>query len=251
MKNMNNGMSIIAVNNISLPLPRGKRDSSVKSTMDSNSLRANFITRVSHDLRTPLNSINGAIHYLQHCERPVTKQEKEFYNIISSETENLVGIVENLLDFLKAEQDAKKAVMQIFLEFIAEFLNLGICSVMLDSGSGELAITNAIGLDREVIKRTRVRLGDPIAGWVALKGEPLLIKNIEKDPLFKRSSISQYNTKSLLSMPLKVKDRVIGVINMNNKGTAASFTTRDLRLAAMLSKRVSNMVEMVYGDEYA
>lgn len=244
-----NRISIASIN--SLPLLREKRIASAKfnrSAVVENIVKANFLTIVSHELRTPLNSINGAIHYLQN--RPVPGQEREFYDIISSEAAKLVGIIENLLDFLRSEQDAKKALMQIFLEFAAEFLNLGICSVMISNGStGELAIAGAVGLDKDVIRNTRLKIGDPIAGWVALKGEPLLIKNIETDPFFKRTSISQYNTKSLLSLPLKVKDRVIGVINMNNKRTASSFTEHDLKMASMLADRVSRLINILYKDD--
>ena len=255
MKNINNRTPLsLFSDNVSVALLSEKAvapEKVNKRTMDSNIIKTNFLNYISHELRTPLNSINGAIHYLQHSERPVARQDKEFYEIISSETGSLVNIVENLLDFLRSEENAKKTVIQIFLEFIAEFLNLGICSVMLNNGrTGELAIAGAIGLDKDVIRNTRIRIGDPIAGWVALKGEPLLIKNIEKDPFFKRDNISQYNTKSLLSMPLKVKNRVIGVINMNNKRTAASFTARDLRMASILSDRISQVVETLYGRDY-
>ncbi len=252
MKNMNR-ISIAIVNNNSLPLLRERRNASAKfnrGAVAENTVKANFLTSVSHELRTPLNSINGAIHYLQNRERPVTGQEREFYDIISSEAAKLVGIIESLLGFLRSEQDAKKALMQIFLEIAAEFLNLGICSVMVGNGStGELAIAGAVGLDKDIIRNTRIRIGDPIAGWVALKGEPLLIKNIEKDALFKRNSISRYNTKSLLSLPLKVKDRVIGVINMNNKRTASSFTDDDLKMASMLADRLSRLINILYKDD--
>ena len=245
MKNINYRISTApAVNNIS----SGKLG---KSAMDSNILKANFLTRISHELRTPLNSIKGAIHYLQNSERPAPSQEREFYDIISSETGNLASIVESLLDFLRTEQDAKKTVMQVFLELTAEFLNLEICSVMLNNNSTrELAIVGSIGLNKDIVRKARIKVGDPIAGWVALKGEPLLIKNIEQAPFFKRNSIPQYNTKSLLSMPLKFRDRVIGVVNMNNKKTAASFTERDLKLASMFTDRISRVAGTLYAGDY-
>ncbi len=139
----------------------------------------------------------------------------------------------------------------MFMEFISEILELNICSFMLaDDITGELMIKSARGLDDNIIKRTRIRLGDSIAGWVALEGKPLLIEDIENDSRFGKRSISQYSTKSLLSIPIKVKDKVVGVINMNNKKTGDMFTEQDLSVALTLGERISYFIEKLYSDEY-
>jgi putative methionine-R-sulfoxide reductase with GAF domain len=141
--------------------------------------------------------------------------------------------------------------MELFVEFISDLLGLNTCSVMIsDELTGELTIKSARGLDDSVIKRTRIRYGDRIAGWVALEGKPLLIEDIETDPRFGRKNVSQYNTKSLLSVPLKVKGKVIGVLNLNNKLSAEPFTARDLDVAEALSARVSHFIEQLYSGEY-
>jgi len=67
--------------------------------------RPSFITRVSHELRTPLNSIKGSIYYLHQSDRLSRDEQKEFYEIIASETDKLIGIVENQLDFLRMEDE--------------------------------------------------------------------------------------------------------------------------------------------------
>lgn len=140
---------------------------------------------------------------------------------------------------------------EMFVEFISELLEVNICSIMLaDELTGELTIASSRGLDDEIIKRTRIKFGDSIAGWVALEGKPLLIEDIESDPRFGRRNIAPYNTKSLLSLPLKTKDKVIGVLNLNNKKTAELFTTRDLYIALAISERFSYFIEKLYSGEY-
>lgn len=372
--------------------------------------KTEFITRISHELRSPLNSIKGAIYYLQQSEKLKEGRQKEFCNIISEETTGLISIVEDLLDFLRLESEtmitkkslinlvslldevskskglntaltkknlqfkmdikegvfsivgdkikvvqlfinlieglsyyfesgdtigiavtendfikvnlsvsrkipeavlsfffssryifyteksdekirlylAKKIAeahgwtldaenkdntffvsltipkstrerldttvsltMDMFVEFISELLDLNICSIMLcDDVTAELTIKSAKGLSDEIVKRTRIKFGDQVAGWVANEGKPVLLEDIESDRRFKRRSISQYNTKSLLSVPLKIDDRVIGVLNLNNKNTAEPFTKKDLNIALILSERISYFLEKLYSGEY-
>lgn len=140
---------------------------------------------------------------------------------------------------------ALTTAMDLFLEFIAEVLDVSTCSIMLeDDLTRDLTIRSARGLDDEVIKRTRVRVGERIAGYVAHQGEPLLIANLEHDPRFGGVRIpGQYNTSSLLCLPLRIGDRVVGVLNLNNKRSALPFTEHDLQIASALGERVSRQLE--------
>jgi signal transduction protein with GAF and PtsI domain len=141
--------------------------------------------------------------------------------------------------------------MDSFVEFISELLDLDICSIMLsDELTSELTVKSAIGLDDDIVKRTKIKFGDKIAGWVALEGKPLFIEDIENDPRFAKKSISQYTTKSLMSLPLKIGDRVIGVLNLNNKKTSEPFTKRDYSLASILSEKISQFIELLSSDNY-
>ena len=131
-------------------------------------------------------------------------------------------------------------LMDLLLAFIAESMGLNKCSLMLtDEPTGELTIRSAYGLDEEIRTKTRLKLGDKIAGWVALKKEPLLIKDIEKDSRISKKSSPQYNTKSLLSLPIVVDDRAIGVLNLSNKDNGKQFDTKDLYFATAVAERVA------------
>jgi signal transduction histidine kinase len=111
------------------------------------------------------------------------------------------------------------------------------CSVMLMDESEEyLTIKVGLGFDVPVEEIPPAKIGEGIAGKVAASGEPLLIKNIEKDERFhKKSDKSQYKNKSLLCVPLKVRGRVIGVINVNNKKDGTPFTDSDKELLTILA----------------
>ncbi len=129
---------------------------------------------------------------------------------------------------------------RLTVEMIAEVMNARTASFMLvDEERDELYIRAARGLREEVVCGTRVKIGDSIAGWVAKHGKPLLVTNIEEDPRFERPNGHQYETKSLLSVPVKIEGRVVGVININNKISCTPFTEDDRALLSSLADRVA------------
>lgn len=57
-----------------------------------------------------------------------------------------------------------------------------------------------------------------------------------------------YNSKSLLSLPLKVSGETIGVINLNNKRSAKAFNSRDMALLSVIGERIAHLVEKLQGE---
>jgi len=139
---------------------------------------------------------------------------------------------------------------RLTVEMVAEVMNARIASLMLVDGEREeLYIKAARGLREEVVCGTRIKMGDSIAGWVAKHGQPLLVTNIEDDPRFGRRNHHQYETKSLLSVPVKIDDRVVGVININNKISCLPFTEDDQALLTSLAERVARAWEHAAAHE--
>ncbi|HEX7079298.1 MAG TPA: HD domain-containing phosphohydrolase [Candidatus Eisenbacteria bacterium] len=133
---------------------------------------------------------------------------------------------------------------RLTVEMVAEIMNARIASLMLvDHENEELYIKAARGLREEVVCGTRLKMNDSISGWVAKHGTPLLVTDIEEDPRFGRQNGHQYETKSLLSVPVKVDERVVGVININNKISCTPFTEDDQALLTSLAERVARAWE--------
>lgn len=153
------------------------------------------------------------------------------------------GIAYNIAKEISGELDLEKS-LNLLVDRIAEAMSVEIVSLMLiGRNKGELLIKFAKGLDKEVVKNAKVKLGEGVSGWVAQTGQSLLIKDISKDSRFSKRN-GKYNTDSLLSAPLKIKDNVIGVINVNNKVSRKIFDEEDLdtlsRVADLAALAVAN-----------
>jgi len=97
------------------------------------------------------------------------------------------------------------------------------------------------GLSIENIEKLGLCLGKGITGWVAEKGEPLLVNNVKEDPRY----IS--NGEAILSemcVPLKVGMKVIGVIDAQSRELNA-FSENDLRLLNIASGQIATAIENI------
>jgi signal transduction histidine kinase len=130
------------------------------------------------------------------------------------------------------------------VDMVAATMDAGIVSLMLvDPERGDLFIAASRGLEGQnlAVRRTTVRAG--VAGAVAAWARPMLVGNIETDRRFQRLNHPQYSTKSLLSVPLLVENEVLGVVNVNNKGSREAFDEHDLAVLVALVERVGSAAE--------
>ncbi|MDP2924708.1 MAG: ATP-binding protein [Candidatus Omnitrophota bacterium] len=177
----------------------------------------------------------------------------------SIHSKELQAFEKSLLKFVAAYIITKEISLAIDLENslnvlsdrVSEFLSVEIVSIMLISkNKNELLIKLAKGLDRQIVRDAKIKLGEGVSGWVAQTGEALLIKDITKDSRFLRRN-GKYHTDSLLSVPLKIKDKVIGVINVNNKFSKNIFNDEDLGMLQTVADLAVISVNNAYLQEDA
>lgn len=120
---------------------------------------------------------------------------------------------------------------------IADLMEAEKCSLMLLKDN-KLLIKSAHGIDEDIIKKVRVKVGDGVAGWVVEKGKPLMIADIDKDPRFRSKKNRKYKSKSFLSVPIKVNGQAIGVLNVTNRRNNKAFSAKDLNLLEILATSI-------------
>jgi two-component system phosphate regulon sensor histidine kinase PhoR len=75
-------------------------------------MKTDFVSNVSHELKTPLASIKAYVEMLVDGEAQDEKTKREFYEIISSETDRLHRLIENILNISRIESGVVKVVRQ-------------------------------------------------------------------------------------------------------------------------------------------
>jgi HD-GYP domain-containing protein (c-di-GMP phosphodiesterase class II)/anti-sigma regulatory factor (Ser/Thr protein kinase) len=139
-----------------------------------------------------------------------------------------------------------RTILSSAVEMVAEVMEARNVSIMFFNEDGtELHIRAAHGLDPDMVARARVKTGASIAGWVAQTCENLLVNDIENDRRFRKLNHPQYETKSLLCVPLRIAGEVVGVVNVSSKATGVPFDPDDLSLLVAISKRVGTALERV------
>ncbi len=138
----------------------------------------------------------------------------------------------NLLATTTDPRETLTSILSMAIDVIGAKLG----SVMIiDPVNNDLFIGVSCGLDKDVVRNTRMKIGSSISGYVAETGRPLIVEDIEKDPRFSRINREKYESKSLISVPLKYKDEIFGVINLNNKVNGQPFDQDDLDLLNSLA----------------
>jgi diguanylate cyclase (GGDEF)-like protein len=117
------------------------------------------------------------------------------------------------------------------------------CSIMLfDESQTELLCHAAAGLTREEMQGITFKVGEGVAGWVALHREPARIDDVAQDPRFVRKPGQTLSIRSLLCVPLKVRETVVGVVTVT-RGGETPFSAEDQEILSFLANAVVLDVE--------
>lgn len=150
------------------------------------------------------------------------------------ELSTLIGIGKSVTSQLDLE-----TVLQRVLEAGVALTGADEASLLLlDPATNELYIRAAKNLDEELVSTLRLKVRDSLAGQVIHTGEPLLIGSDGWQKIK-----TSYLVKSLLYVPLKVKERVIGVLGVDNKVNTTPFTERDQQMLSALADYTAIAIE--------
>lgn len=115
--------------------------------------------------------------------------------------------------------------------------------MVLDEYKKELAVKAMRGINKSVYEMFNLRPGEGIAGQVYQTGIPLLVQDLNHDPRIRQESRPRYRTSSFLSVPLRLRNRTIGVINLADKMTGQVFSEEDLQLLQAIGNYISIAIE--------
>jgi signal transduction histidine kinase/ActR/RegA family two-component response regulator len=148
----------------------------------------------------------------------------------------LYEIGKTLSSTLDLDELFKKA-----LELLRDHFGYAACGILLlDGKKNELYIKQVIGRDVEESKKYKFRVGiDGIVGWVAHTGESLYAPDVSKDP---RYILGGTSIKSEAAFPLKVRNQIFGVLNIESE-ELQGFDEENLKVLSSFASQMSVSIE--------
>ena len=117
------------------------------------------------------------------------------------------------------------------------------CSILLyDDETGQLKFMPAT---YDTGENVVVPIENSIAGLVFQKVKPILIRDVKSDPRWHSQvdQVSDFDTRSILGVPLKIKNETIGVLELVNKAGDLEFSQEDIEIAATLAAQAAVALE--------
>jgi PAS domain S-box-containing protein len=117
--------------------------------------------------------------------------------------------------------------------------------LLLDEKSGQLEVQVARNMDRETIEESAsFEISRSIVRSVSETGEPVVTMNAQSDPRFStQESIISYNLRSILCVPLKIKETITGVIYADNRVASGIFVDDDRDLLASFANQAAVAID--------
>ncbi len=150
------------------------------------------------------------------------------------ETGQAIGSMLNIDEMLKKVAD-----------IVVKVTGTDLCLIyLLDDDGKELVLRGASGPTKDVVGKIRLKMGEGITGWVAQQGTHVVLnREAFRDERFKPVPfLSQDNYQSMLSVPLRGRNDLVGVINVRTN-PPHEYTKVQISLLDSVARQVGGAVE--------
>ena len=224
----------------------------------SNQTEATRPTPLDQQITTLTKMIEEINQALLHAQNAIPRQTTQkvshiaaelsrISRLIAQETEekNNLRALANIGQVINSSLDPDQ-VLRIVMDTIVRLTGAERGFMMLrDSQSGELTIRLARNWEQESLDDpSEFEVSRTIVNRVANEGQPVLTTNAQEDPRFGgQESIIAYNLRSILCVPLKVKDELTGVIYADNRVRTGLFTETERDLLNAFANQAAVAIE--------
>ncbi|MEW6555132.1 MAG: GAF and ANTAR domain-containing protein [Actinomycetota bacterium] len=135
-------------------------------------------------------------------------------------------------------------ILKLIVLVTAEVMDSNICSLLLlNDGGDSLEIRATQAVSEAYLNKPSVRLGEGIAGLVAQSNQPIQVWDVKSDSRYVNKDVAEKEGLcSLLSVPMSVKGRVIGVLNCYTS-SPREFTPDDVSLLIAVANQAAVAIE--------
>ncbi|HEY57497.1 MAG TPA: GAF domain-containing protein [Anaerolineae bacterium] len=200
---------------------------------------------------------------LRHLVRYLARVTRQDLPAMHTEWERLVALVEDiqrdvealavahrqslaLMDVAQAMNSSLDldTVLQMVIDYIIRLTQAERGFLMLREEQGELRTVIARHWEQEDLSPAELNFSRSIVQRVVATGEPVLTSNAQHDPRFRNGeSVALYHLKSVICVPLKVKDRLVGVIYVDHRMRSGAFAPQHLGMLMAFAHQAATALE--------
>ncbi len=195
--------------------------------------------RATNKLRAVEHQVSAAVDQLERAHIELHRRSE----VLRQKTRSLY-LIERVLTLDATTEDPRRLVDGI-VALLGDDMQAQRCSIMLRSPVPEqLYLAASRGLPPDVPDGMTVRFGEGVAGKVAARRQPLLVRDVVEagsHPLLKDQ---YFTTGSFISFPLVYRDELLGVVNLTNRAQRGVFVDADVERVRVLALVISVIVSL-------
>jgi PAS domain S-box-containing protein len=193
--------------------------------VEGNSAAAGDLGPLLNSLKADLTSLEQVLT-TQSEERTGLAALSEVAGIVNSSLK-LPEVLNHVMDQIIRLTGAERAFLMLY-----------------DEETGELEFQAARNLDRETLTASEFEISRSVVSQVAQNGEAVVTTNAQLDPRFKgQQSVVSYNLRSIVCVPLRARDRVIGALYVDNRIRSGIFAEQDRDLVTAFADQAAVAIE--------
>jgi GAF domain-containing protein len=144
------------------------------------------------------------------------------------------------------------ALLNSIVAAAARIFGAAAASILLvNEAENVLEFKVAYGASDHDLVGTRIPIDQGIAGFVVMSGQPIVISDVASDARFNRefAKSTGYVPRSILATPLKMGERVLGVMEVLDKINAPTFGMQDMELLGLFANQAALAIHQAQNNE--
>jgi len=134
-------------------------------------------------------------------------------------------------------------ILRLIVTVTAGVMNSKICSLMLLNDKNELEIKATQSINPEYIRKPNLKMGEGIAGKVAIENRPIVVFDVQSEKEYIHKDLARKEgLASMLSVPLAVRGKVIGVLNTYTS-TPHKFSEEEIEILQTVAGQAAVTIE--------